>query len=33
MIDTHCHLDGEEFKEDLEGVIARAHQAGVKAIG
>ena len=33
MIDTHCHLDGEEFKEDLEAVIARAKEAGVEAIG
>lgn len=33
MIDTHCHLDGEEFREDLEAVIARAREAGVVAIG
>ena len=33
MIDTHCHLDGEEFKDDLEQVIARAKEAGVEAIG
>ena len=33
MIDTHCHLDGEEFADDLEQVIARAREAGVKAIG
>ena len=33
MIDTHCHLDGEEFAEDLEQVIARAREAGVTAIG
>ena len=33
MIDTHCHLDGEEFCEDLEAVIARAREAGVVAIG
>ena len=33
MIDTHCHLDGEEFTEDLEAVIARAREAGVEAIG
>ena len=33
MIDTHCHLDGEEFKDDLEQVIARAKEAGVTAIG
>lgn len=33
MIDTHCHLDGEEFAEDLEQVVARAREAGVQAIG
>ena len=33
MIDTHCHLDGEEFAEDLEQVITRAREAGVEAIG
>lgn len=33
MIDTHCHLDGEEFREDLEAVIARAREAGVVTIG
>ena len=33
MIDTHCHLDGEEFRKDLDAVIARAKEAGVEAIG
>lgn len=33
MIDTHCHLDGEEFQDDLEAVVARAREAGVTAIG
>ncbi len=33
MIDTHCHLDGEEYSEDLEAVVARAQEAGVTAIG
>ena len=33
MIDTHCHLDGEEFADDLEQVVARAREAGVQAIG
>lgn len=33
MIDTHCHLDGEEFREDLDAVVARAREAGVTAIG
>lgn len=27
-IDTHCHLDGEEFKDDLNTVIQRAREAG-----
>ena len=33
MIDTHCHLDGEEFASDLEQVVARAREAGVTCIG
>ena len=33
MIDTHCHLDGEEFREDLDTVVTRAREAGVIAIG
>ena len=33
MIDTHCHLDGEEFREDLDIVVTRAREAGVTAIG
>lgn len=33
MIDTHCHIDGEEFSQDLEEVITRAKGAGVQAIG
>ena len=32
MIDTHCHLDGEEFHEDLDAVMTRAREAGVTAI-
>ena len=32
MIDTHCHLDGEEFRDDLNAVIARAQEAGVQKI-
>jgi TatD DNase family protein len=29
MIDSHCHLAGEEFAADLESVVARARDAGV----
>ncbi len=29
LIDTHCHLDFPQFDEDREGVIARAHSAGI----
>jgi TatD DNase family protein len=29
MIDSHCHLAGREFSEDLEGVISRARTAGI----
>lgn len=31
MIDSHCHIAGEEFAGDLEDVIGRAKQAGVSA--
>lgn len=27
-IDTHCHLDGEEFQEDRDNVVLRAREAG-----
>lgn len=29
FIDTHTHLDGEEFAEDCDAVVARAREAGV----
>lgn len=29
LIDTHCHLYGEEFKDDIGAVITRAQQQGV----
>lgn len=32
MIDTHTHLDGEEFKDDLAETIQRAKDAGVEAV-
>lgn len=31
MIDSHCHIAGPEFAEDLDAVIARARDAGVSA--
>lgn len=32
MIDTHSHIFGEEFQEDLPEVIARAKEVGVEKI-
>lgn len=32
FVDTHAHLDGEEFKDDLPEMIDRARAAGVGAI-
>ena len=32
IIDTHAHLDGEEYREDLDAVVERARQAGVGSI-
>lgn len=32
IIDTHIHLDGEEFKDDLPAVIERARTAGVSKV-
>jgi TatD DNase family protein len=31
-VDTHAHLDTEEFQEDLPAVIARAHEASVNTM-
>ena len=30
MIDSHCHIAGDEFAGDLEAVAARAREAGVE---
>lgn len=32
FIDTHCHLDGEEFAADRDAVVARAQEAGVTKV-
>jgi len=32
LVDSHCHLNFPDFKEDLEGVITRARDAGVRVI-
>ena len=29
MVDSHCHLAGEEFAADLDGVVTRARAAGL----
>ena len=29
LVDSHCHLDFEDFQEDLDGVVARARDMGV----
>ena len=31
-IDTHCHLDGEEFAADRDAVVQRAREAGCTAV-
>ena len=31
-IDTHCHLDGEEFAQDRDEVVQRAREAGCTKI-
>jgi TatD DNase family protein len=32
FIDTHCHLDGEEFAADRDAVVQRAREAGCEKI-
>jgi TatD DNase family protein len=32
FIDSHCHIDGEQFDEDRDEVVQRANEAGVKAM-
>ena len=32
FIDTHCHLDGEEFAADRDAVVQRAREAGCTAV-
>jgi TatD DNase family protein len=32
MIDSHCHLNLEQFADDLDAVLARAREAGVHGI-
>ncbi|KXB37023.1 hydrolase, TatD family [Bacteroidales bacterium KA00344] len=32
FVDTHAHLDGEEYQNDLPEVISRAKQSGVGAV-
>ncbi|EJF88835.1 TatD family hydrolase [Bartonella tamiae] len=30
LIDTHCHLDFDVFESDLDAIIQRAHEVGVR---
>ena len=32
LVDTHAHIQGEEFSEDIAAVIGRAREAGVEGI-
>lgn len=32
FVDSHCHIDGEQFNSDREEVISRAKEAGVKTM-
>lgn len=32
LVDSHCHLNFPDFKEDIDGVIARARENGVEVM-
>jgi len=32
LVDSHCHIDGSEFLEDLDAVLQRANESGVRAM-
>src|ERR687893_1852651 len=32
FVDSHAHIDGEEYDADRDEVVARAREAGVRAI-
>src|SRR4030095_8619377 len=32
LIDSHCHIDGEQFDADRDEVVARARETGVGAM-
>jgi len=32
LVDTHAHIQGEEFSQDIDSVVARASEAGVEQI-
>jgi len=32
LVDSHCHLDGVEFRDDLDAVVERARSAGVETL-
>jgi TatD DNase family protein len=29
LVDSHCHLDFDDFSGELDGIVARAHAAGI----